>query len=61
MHKLRYLQLVFKQCHESLEESSAWVMLHGTEMLTPLSERTFMQLELKFPNANRQTLYGRRG
>ena len=45
MRKLRFLQLVFKQCHESLKESSAWVLVHGTEMLTPLSERTFVQLE----------------
>lgn len=56
MRKLRYLQLVYKQCNESLAEASSWLLLHGTEMLTPLSERTFVQLELTFPNAGRQRL-----
>jgi len=50
--KLRYIQLVFKQCGNDLEVASRWLVSRGTSMLTPQQALDLAQLELKYPSAS---------
>lgn len=47
--KLRYLQLVFKQCGGDLSVASRWLVARGTSMLTPQQALDLARLELNYP------------
>ena len=54
--KLRYIQLVFKQCGGDLDVASRWLVSRGTAMLTPQQALDLAHLELKYPSATFEEL-----
>jgi hypothetical protein len=51
VEKLRYIQLVFKQCGDDVDAAARWLVSRGASMLTPQQALELAHLELRWPSA----------